>query len=72
MKGSKFYKNQKVEHFTVLISNFLQKLVNDLMRSELTVFVLNGNWGKTSYSVPKTYIPGYNELYKVSCATSII
>ena len=44
MEGSKSHKNQCVENFTgKLTSTFLQKLVIGLIKSELKVFVLNGN-----------------------------
>lgn len=60
-KRQNLTKYQKIVH--VLFSNFPQKLAIGLVRSEIKVFVLNGDWRNSSNRVPKTHIPWvkYNE-----------
>lgn len=53
---------QKILH--IMTSNCPQKLVSDLKRRDLKMFVLNGNWGNSTYRVPKTLLPW---LYTVYC-----
>lgn len=50
-------KNNNVENFKVMTSNFFKELVIGPIRNELKLFVLNGNLGNSTYRVYRTHIP---------------